>query len=170
MAGIRRDKLDSVFSDLVRGRAGWKSEYSGRTDGQLECCHIYGRAKRSVRWHPLNAVCLLHSEHRYFTSHPRLFDIWLESRMSPSGLHKLDMLAATPRKFSPREIEGLYQWYKAAREQMSEQRAMGWKDRIEFHWPDPIPEAQPRKRAKAKAKSKYKRTIRRGTVLREDAA
>jgi hypothetical protein len=168
MAGIKRDRLDAVFSDLVRGRAGWKSDYLGG-DGHLECAHIYGRARRSVRWHPMNAVCLTHYEHRYFTANPILFAMWCNAKFGPDYMHKLAMLAAQQRKFTPREIEGLYQHYKNELAIMTALRETGHDGRIEFMWPDPIIEAAPRKKAK-KAKSKFKRKVSGQVVLRKSAA
>lgn len=167
MSGIKRDKLDAVFSDLVRERAAWKSEYSGKSDTQLECCHIYGRAKRSTRWHPMNAVCLTHYEHRYFTANPILFAQWCHAKFGPDQMYELAMLAAQPRKFTPREIEGLYQHYKEELRLMKEMRAEGVTHRLSFNWPDPIPEATPKKRSKAKKQSRYKRKVSGAVVLRD---
>lgn len=164
---IRRDRLDKIFSDLVRERAGWRCEYSGTgPDSHLECAHIYGRRKKSVRWHPLNAVCLSHAMHRYFTENPMAFANWLRSRMDPDTVHALAKLANTPRKFTPRQIEGLYHHYLAEFARLEQARSAGRGGRIEFMFPDPIPEAEPRKRKRAKKVSKFKRKVNGSVVLR----
>lgn len=165
MSGIKRDKLDAVFSDLVRLRANGVSEYSGKS-GPLECCHIYGRRKRSVRWHPLNAVALTHYEHRHFTENPVEFLAWLSTIMSDADRSILMNLANTPRKFTPRELEGLYHHYIRQHGEMVHRRELGDGGYIPFFWPDPIPEAEPHKRKKAKKVSKFKRKVNGTVVLR----
>lgn len=168
MSAIKRDKLDAVVSDLVRERAGQYSEYSGQP-GPLEACHIYGRRKKSVRYHPMNLVALTHFEHRHFTEHPLLFAQFIQAKLGPDKYHELCKLAVTPRKFTPRELEGLYLHYKAELERLRVARANGRLGRIEFNFPDPIPEATPRGKAKKKPKSKFKRKLNGQVVPREAA-
>lgn len=163
---IKRDKLDAVFSDLVRERAGWRSEYSSRTDGQLECCHVYGRRKRSVRWHPMNAFCLTHDEHRHFTENPIAFAHFVNAKLGSDNVYELSKLANTPLKLTQRQREGLYQHYKEELRLMQEMRAEGVMHRLSFNFPDPIPEAEPKKRVKRKPLSKFKRKVNGSVVLR----
>jgi hypothetical protein len=168
--GIKRDSLDAVFSDLVRERAGYKSEYTGSTDGQMQCCHIYSRKYRSARWHPMNAVCLTASEHARFTDQPVTFSQWLHTKFGADYLYKLAMIVHKPRKFTPRERAGLLKHYKAELERMQKAREAGREGRIDFLWPDPIPESQPRKRSTKKKQTKFKRKVSGQVVLREKAA
>lgn len=170
MSGLKRDRLDAVFSDLVRGRAGWKSELSGETQF-LQCCHIYSRKFISTRWHPMNAVCLTASEHAQFTDRPVAFTNWLRAKFGQEYLFDLALLANTAQKISPRQREGLYQHYREELRLMNEMREEGVTHRIDFSWPDPLPEATPRKRAKKKrAPSKFKRKVGGAVVLREEKA
>lgn len=168
MSGIKRDKLDAIFSDLVRERAGWRCEYSGAgPDSHLECAHIYGRRRRSTRWHPMNAVCLSSASHRYFTENPLAFTNWLKAKFGIDYLHTLAEIAAPVAKFNARQIEGLYRHYLAEFARMELARQNGRGGRIEFSWPDPIIEVEPRKRKpKAKRQSKYVRKVGGGVVLR----
>ena len=78
---IKRDALDNWFSLCVRERAYWTCERTKfiSLDGQaagksqsLECCHIYGRRNKNVRWNGMNAVSLTH----YEQGSPE----WLEAR------------------------------------------------------------------------------------------
>lgn len=165
MGGLKRDKLDAVFSDLVRERAGWKSELSGSNES-LQACHIYSRKFLSTRWHPLNAVCLTASEHTIFTDRPVAFANFCHAKFGPDQMYELALLANKPRKFSQREREGLYQHYVGEHDRMAQARVNGRLGRIDFQWPDPIPEAAPRKRAKAKKVSKHVRKIGGSVVLR----
>lgn len=168
---ISRSKLDIVFSLLVRERAGNVCEMSGVTAAacQLECCHVEGRRSRSTRWHPDNAFCLSHAVHLYFTSNPIHWTEWVKRQLGEDRYHVLYRMAHTPRKFTPREIEGLYQHYKAELERLREARGNGHLGRIEFSWPDPIPEATPPKRAKKRKPSKWRRRVDGTTVLRVSA-
>ena len=163
---IKRDSLDAAFSNLVRERVNNISEYSGKP-GPLECCHIYGRRRRSVRWHPMNAVALTHFEHRQFTENPLAFTAWLKSHVGIAHLHTLAEIAAPIRKFSPRELAGLLAHYTAELERLRTARSNGRLGRIEFSFPDPIPEAEPRKRAKKPKPSKFKRKLSGEVVVRK---
>jgi hypothetical protein len=165
MAGLKRDRLDAVFSDLVRERAGWKSELSGSNES-LQCCHIYSRKFLSTRWHPLNAVCLTASEHAHFTDRPPAFTNFLNAKFGPDHMFELAQLANKPRKFSQSEREGLYQHYKEELKLMREMREEGVTHRLSFNWPDPIVEAQPRKRKNVKKVSRFKKKLNGEVVLR----
>jgi hypothetical protein len=171
--GIKRDKLDAIFSALVRERANQLCESTGRcgSEVQLECCHIVGRRNKAVRWHPLNAMSLCHSQHRFFTENPLNFTAFVESKIGASGLHELKRLAREPAHWTPRQLEGLYKHYVNEYARLADARLSGGRiGRIEFSWPDPMPEAEPRKKAKkAKAKSKFKRKVN-GQTVRRDAA
>ena len=171
MSGIKRDALDAVFSDCVRERANWRCEYTGAgPDSHLECAHIYGRRKKSVRWHPMNAVCLSHASHMMFTENPILFAQWCHAKFGPDAMYELAKLAAAPRKFSSRELAGLRIHYCSELARMELARQNGRGGRIEFMWPDPIPEATPRKRKNVKKRSKFKRKVSGEVVLREPEA
>lgn len=50
-----QNKLDKVFSKLIREHG--KCVRCGTTDN-LQCCHIYSRANRAVRWDVDNALCM----------------------------------------------------------------------------------------------------------------
>ncbi len=85
MPGIKRTPADAAFSDCVRERAGWACQFCGKTEG-LECCHIKGRRSAVTRWAGINAVCLCHYHHRYFTENPVEFTRWLEEEIGAGAL------------------------------------------------------------------------------------
>ena len=82
---IKLDAADNWCSKVVRQKANHTCEFSGRTDGQMHCCHIYGRGAKSVRWSLDNLVCLRSYQHRYFTENPTEFTRWLEGCYDKDG-------------------------------------------------------------------------------------
>ena len=86
---IKLDAADTWCSKVVRQKANYTCEFSGKSDGRMECCHIYGRRAKSVRWSLDNLVCLSHYQHRYFTENPTEFTQWLETYL---GKGHMDML------------------------------------------------------------------------------
>ena len=62
----RKKKMDTLWSDVVKARAGYKSEISGRDDGALAAHHIFGKPNLALRYNLDNGICLLnHAEHIY---------------------------------------------------------------------------------------------------------
>ena len=49
------NRLDKIFSVLVRQRGFCK--WCGKRDN-LQACHIFSRANRSVRWDKFNVICM----------------------------------------------------------------------------------------------------------------
>jgi hypothetical protein len=86
---IKRCPADTAFSNAVRMSKGYQCEHCHKSDGKMECAHIYGRRYKSVRWDTMNALCLCHSCHRYFTENPVAFTRWLEET---AGQGFLDIL------------------------------------------------------------------------------
>jgi hypothetical protein len=80
-------------------------------------------------------------------------------------MHQLAILANTPRKFTPRERAGLLKFYRGELQRIKTARENGRVGRIEFEWPDPIPEGEPRAKKK-KPKSKFKKKLNGEVVLR----
>jgi len=154
---IRRDKLDAIFSALIRERANQLCESTGRcgSEVQLECAHIVGRRNKAVRWHPLNAFSLCHSEHRRFTENPLEFAAFVRSKLGDAGLCALNQMARWPAHWTPRQLEGLYKHYCNEYARMADARLNGGRiGRIDFIWPDPMPEAEPKKRKTNRPKNR----------------
>lgn len=86
---IKRCPADTAFSNAVRLSKGHQCEHCHRGDGRMECAHIFGRRFKSVRWDTMNALCLCHACHRYFTENPVAFTRWLEETV---GQGYLDIL------------------------------------------------------------------------------
>lgn len=65
---------DKWFSRCIRHRDNWTCRNCFvdciADQGRLQCCHIYGRANKSTRWHPDNCVALCRECHARFTAEP----------------------------------------------------------------------------------------------------
>jgi len=72
---VKREACDVHFSKAVRHRDHNRCVYCFGEG--TDCAHIYGRAKKSVRWSLDNAVCLCRYHHRYFTANPVEFTDFL---------------------------------------------------------------------------------------------
>jgi len=85
--GVARSAADNHFSKAVRTRDHFTCQFCGKEGN--EAAHIYGRAKKSVRWSMDNAVTLCNYHHRYFTAHPIDFYDWLRSYLGDGHLEIL---------------------------------------------------------------------------------
>lgn len=69
-------EADRVFSLVVRGYGdcyGTSDFWIGpdfKCAGQLQCCHLFSRRYRNVRWHADNAVPLCAAHHRWLDLNP----------------------------------------------------------------------------------------------------
>ena len=73
--GVKRDQCDVWFSRAVRHRDKHLCQYCGQEG--TDCAHIFGRARKSVRWSMDNAICLCRYHHRWFGENPVAFTDWL---------------------------------------------------------------------------------------------
>lgn len=92
-------KLDKVWSDLVKARAGYRCEYCHVKGKQIHSHHIYSRANRSVRWDLTNGIALCASHHvlsSKFSAHqtPVEFTEWLYRVKGDEFMDELRMKAA----------------------------------------------------------------------------
>ena len=76
------DKLDKVWAEVVKSKAGYKCEVCNLSDGRLNAHHIEGRRNLRLRWDLRNGVCLCSGCHmfRKESAHqsPEWFHFWLE--------------------------------------------------------------------------------------------
>lgn len=107
---MKRDKYDTVFSNLVRARAGWTCQRCGKmpTRQGLDCSHVFGRRKNSVRWDFDNAFALCTGCHREFTSQPHEHHAWVRVRIGETRYAALSLRAGGVKKWKPAEKEQLY--------------------------------------------------------------
>ena len=85
--GIKRDKYDATFSDLIRIRNNWTCEMCDKeypdssTRGGLHCSHYYGRRHQATRYHPDNGFCLCFGCHNKVGEDPKLHTDWVLHRL-----------------------------------------------------------------------------------------
>ena len=65
---IKREACDRWFSQCVRHRDQHRCQFCFGEG--TDCAHIYGRARKSVRWSMDNAVTLCRYHHQWFGSNP----------------------------------------------------------------------------------------------------
>lgn len=89
--GIKRNKTDALFSDLVRWRAKWKCELCFKEPDRqrLHCSHFIGRGNKAVRWDLENAAALCVYCHKKMTEDPAAHFFFFERRL---GKEKLEAL------------------------------------------------------------------------------
>lgn len=114
---LKRDKRDRVFSDLIRTRDNWTCRRCGtrhqvKSQG-LHCSHFWGRRHKGTRWDELNAVALCYGCHSYLGSHPEEHRRWYREQIGDEAFTLLEMRARKVTKFTPADLELLYQQMKA---------------------------------------------------------
>ena len=137
--GVKRDKIDDIFSKLVRGRVNYTCEYSGQyyppgvQRRGCHCSHLWGRRHTATRWHPDNAFCHSYASHQYLGENPVAFRDWSLSQLGAEKYNLVKELANSAAfKFTKSDKEDLYQDLRRQHKEMEEQRMDGVITRIEF--------------------------------------
>ncbi len=104
---IKIDKLDVLFSQVIRGRAGGVCEYCGKPK-RLECSHFVGRRKRATRWDTDNACGLCFSCHQYLDEHPYEHVAFWKKRIGSEKLEALVRKGNTIVKIDREEVGDMY--------------------------------------------------------------
>lgn len=137
---LKKDKLDTVFSLLVRERSEWKCENCGRdfsaNRASLHCSHINGRRHNSTRWHPYNALAHCVGCHRNLGGEPVQFTRHAEYEYGEMTVEQVARAALHPMKIKPWQKEEIYQHYKQELARLKQLRINGIAGRIEFSAPD----------------------------------
>ncbi|MGI9489068.1 MAG: hypothetical protein ACR2RF_24925 [Geminicoccaceae bacterium] len=138
----RRDKLDDIFSKLVRERANWTCEaqlpkcmgYFPEGPGRrmLHCSHFFSRRKQSTRFDPENAAAHCFSCHKKLEENPLDFAEWVKAHLGNGTAEKLRIRSATIVKRNKADKEDLYQDMKAAWDDLQARRRAGETGRLEF--------------------------------------
>ncbi len=137
---MKRDKRDAAFSNLVRMRANWNCEACGKnySDGQrqgLHCSHFFTRARKAVRWHPLNAAAHCYGCHSRLGGSPHDFKVWMKEYLGEPKYTVLVHLANARMRFSKPILEDVYKHLKSELMRMTKMRNEGFAGRIDFDPP-----------------------------------
>ncbi len=88
------NKCDTLWSKIVRERAGNRCEYCGRQNKMLNAHHIFGRTFLPLRWVLNNGIALCPLHHTFsntFSAHlaPTEFTFWLVKKRGEEWYKKL---------------------------------------------------------------------------------
>lgn len=102
-------RLDKLVSEKVRarGECAWCKKNEG-----LECCHIFSRRYRSVRWEWDNLLCLCHNHHFYSHSNPVLFAEFVKEYLGQEKYVALKQKARMIKKWTLQDLIELYESLK----------------------------------------------------------
>ena len=100
---MKRDKLDALWSQLVRMRAKWCCEFDGKYFGKsrgLQAAHCFSRGRKSTRYHPDCGTSLCTFHHYYLDGNPILKEQFFRKRLGDKKYEALKKLADKPFKLS----------------------------------------------------------------------
>ena len=129
MSGIKRDKYDVIFSQLIRERADFHCErcgksYRERTQG-LHCSHFYTRSNKAVRWCVINAAAHCHGCHHYLGSNPIEFTAWVRGHLGDTLFDELNFRRQAIIKWKPWDKAAMYLHYQEELAKLQERRKAG---------------------------------------------
>jgi len=110
--GLTR-KLDKVVSDIVRSRG--YCVHCAKTEN-LQCCHIFSRTYRNLRWSLDNVICLCASCHFWTHKNPILFADWLKNYLGELKYEQLKMHRNSIRKWTLEEMIEMFEVLKKHKE------------------------------------------------------
>lgn len=139
---MKRDKVDKVFSDLIRMRPaphGYVCERCSRYypeghRGGLDCSHFFSRVNTRgfLRWHPWNAAAHCRGCHQYLGDNPIMFDQWIQEYLGEERYARVRELYHSGERVKPAMKEDLYAYLKEQLKIMVEARNEGFVGRLEF--------------------------------------
>ncbi len=136
MSGIKRDKWDRVFSDLIRERADWTCQRCGvrhePPTRALHCAHLFTRRARSTRTHPDAAIAACYGCHQYLDSHPEDKERLARQVLGDTGYDRVRALFHKVRKRKPDEKAEMYAHYRSELASMRAARDAGRRGWLEF--------------------------------------
>jgi hypothetical protein len=112
---IRIDKRDTVFSLIVRLKAGFHCErcrkYFPKGHG-LQASHFFGRRHKSTRWDFDNCAAHCFGCHRHLGENPIEFTAWVKSYLGDVRYEALQLRHRQIVKRTKAELEDLYKHLK----------------------------------------------------------
>jgi len=132
---IKKNKIDRVFSDLVRERNNYVCqnccEGNRHRPHAFDCAHIMGRRNVGLRWHPDNCLALCRSCHIFFTEHPFDFRDFCVDQFGEDRVAELRLISNQTVKWNKPLREEIYKHYKREWVLMQDYR-IGSELRIDF--------------------------------------
>jgi hypothetical protein len=136
---MRRDKYDSVISDLVRQRADMRCQYQNcsyaspsEKDRNLHASHFNSRGAGNVCRYDTDLIfSLCAHHHKYVENHPQEHTKMVEKLVGKRFLENKAELHSKPYKMTKAEKEEMYLHYKSELARIKELRMNGKKGYIE---------------------------------------
>lgn len=128
---VKIKPFDTVFSNLVRERAAYQCECCGSREN-LQCAHVFGRIRYTVRCDDRNAYCLCASCHYTFTQDPLAWADFVRSKMGNEVYDDLRLVANRPAKFTKQDKADMTAHLRRELKRVEGLRAEGVVGRIEF--------------------------------------
>lgn len=94
--------LDKVASEIVRKRG--RCERCSKKE-TLQCCHIYSRTYRNLRWDLDNLLCLCAGCHFYFHKNPIEFTRFIEQKLGKEKVEQLNEIRNSYIKYTLQDLE-----------------------------------------------------------------
>ncbi len=132
---METDKADKVFSKCVKARAMLTCEGCGQSSyyyGALDCAHIHGRANKSIRQHPLNAVCLCRDCHLFYTREPDSFTEFISTTRTEEQLQELTDVKNNLIKYNDLYVRDCAAHYRLQLKEIESKRLGGDTGYIDF--------------------------------------
>jgi hypothetical protein len=108
---VRVSPADTAFSLCVRTAAKYTCGKCGKSEGRMECSHIFSRKYRAIRWCKENAMCKCNYCHRWWHQNPLDAAAWFISIVGESFVdllkEKRDSKLKVPKTEEP-EIAAHY--------------------------------------------------------------
>ena len=118
---VKIRKADSVFSNYVRSKAGWKCERCGAQHEEksqgLHCSHFHGRRKESTRFDETNVASLCHGCHSYFHGNPLEHTEWFKKRI---GEREFDLLTLRANTYHKKDDTAVIMVYTSLLKELNE--------------------------------------------------
>ena len=105
---IRRDKIDIEFSKYIRLRENYTCQACGKSDGLMDCAHIFSRRHAATRWDVNNAICLCRGCHMYYTDHPFEWVRWCHGKFGYDAINDLELKSRTICKRTKKDKDLIY--------------------------------------------------------------
>ena len=127
---MKRDKLDALFSTLIREAYNWTCCRCGKyfPEGSrqgLHASHIYSRRHTLLRHHPDNVVAHCYPCHSWYGSNPVQGGGWAVEYLGVGVIQMLEDRLRERRKYTKADKEEIYQHYKAEAERVKKLRMAG---------------------------------------------
>ena len=138
---IKRNKLDEIFSNVVREAYNWTCQCCGKesikgVNGMMDAAHNFSRRHKFTRYDPRNVVCLCRSCHMRMTADPDEHVTFMKKHFGENyGLMRAIAKTGIDKLYAS-DIAAIEKHYKTVLEDMKSLRLMGEMKTLDIPVPD----------------------------------